>query len=74
MLVRRSFDVAMAIRARRSRRKEERSVKAAARTVLDDAGHDVDPEKVNALEAPDGLDPEIIPATWTPEHVLKQQP
>ena len=47
-------------------------MRAAALHILDEAERDADPDKVNALEAPLGLGPEIIPATWTPEHVLKR--
>ena len=47
-------------------------MRASALHILDEAERDADPGKVNALEAPLGLGPEIIPATWTPEHVLKR--
>lgn len=47
-------------------------MRAAALHILDEAERDADPDKVNALEAPDGFGPEIIPASWTPEHVTKR--
>ena len=47
-------------------------MKAAAFHILDEAEREADSAKVNALEQPLALAAYVIPATWTPEHVLKR--
>ncbi len=45
-------------------------MRAAVRAILDES--DLDPEKVNVHEQPYGIGAEIIPKTWTPDHLGKR--